>query len=186
MRGWQMVYSELRPHIKTGDVLCVNLRTFAAPCIRFGQRWAGVRSAQCTHNGVLHWFGDRLFVVEMDGMYNVARPASHYGHLDMRVYRPSDHVAGMAPGTIQTGFWASWLMDVERKYSFVEIGKVALRLMSRGLIRPGDSKAGICSSLAAEYLAMLGYDHKLPEVASPGEIEDYCRVHLDHVLPAPP
>jgi hypothetical protein len=82
-------YAEIRPQLKTGDLIAIDTRNRFTRGFQylFGHK----QYAHMTHCGILVWRGDRLMVCEMDGRCNVERPLSQYvAEYDCLFFRPAN------------------------------------------------------------------------------------------------
>ena len=157
-------YDEARSLIKSGDVLSFELKTTGAFFIRLGQKIAKLSDYKTTHSAIAWWLGGRLYVLEMDGKYNVLRPFSQYQGLSIHVSRPSTK-------TEMVKYYEEFTAKAIH-YSAKEIIRIGLRLITSDKAFDVDDKSEeVCSTWVNDWLNCVNVgitDLKLP---APAELQ---------------
>lgn len=148
-------YSQLRPHVRSGDLIAFEGKTFSGRMIR---TWSGSRYA---HVGIAMWLSasgarPRLFLLESRGGYGVT----------MRLMSSAG-----AAWYIPTGI--DWNGDVNR-FVWPLLGTAGydwVSLMRRCLfLQPRRNGVYYCSEFAGEILLQGGFDLPEEALADPGEL----------------
>lgn len=156
-----MKYIEARDLIQSGDIIGIEGRTRASGLTRLVQKLGGLEEdANCTHLAIAWWLEGRLYLVEMDGKYNVLRPLSQY-KTNIRWWKcPADKEA-------MRFYFDAMTQDLVH-YSMLDNISIGLRLLFG--INPKDSSGENCSDFVVRWLALSGFDMCLPYNVSPAEV----------------
>lgn len=158
-----MKYSDIRESIRTGDVIGVEGISFGASITRAVQKLGRQGDASnITHIAIAYWIGGRLFVMEMDGKYNVLRPLSqHAQECKLHIYDcPSDR-------ELVEGLFDKY-MSATIHYSQLDNIKTGLRLLFNLKQKDTDSSTN-CSIFGYDLLVDAGWYVRLNK-PSPSEM----------------
>jgi hypothetical protein len=159
----QMNYLNCRSSIQTGDIIGVEGTSFMSKVTQLVQRIGrqGEDSA-VTHVGIAWWLEDRLYIVEMDGKYNVLRPLSQHAFVaPIRIWKcPVNRLRLIN----QFAYWTSRTIH----YSITDLFKIGFRLWFGG--RRSEDEDLVCSSFVGAWLRACGWDKLTTNMPSPSEL----------------
>jgi hypothetical protein len=158
-----MKYSDIRSEIKTGDIVGIEGTSFASSITRFVQKLGRQgKQSNITHIAIAYWIGENLFVLEMDGKYNVIRPLSvHATATKVHIWEcPVDRK------TIEGLF--NKYMSKTIHYSMLDNFKTGLRLIF-GIKQKDTDSSTNCSIFAFDVLRDCGFNSQL-STPSPSEL----------------
>ena len=170
MRIYPCDYQKLRKTIRDGDIVGVAGVTWFARLTAILQKIAypQSRNTDISHVGIAGWHGDKLFLLEMDGRWNVARPLSQ--HIEKANFIEVK-VSPCGSNAMMSCF--SKMMNEAVHYEQVEILQIGLRLLLK--VKAKDVKAGeVCSTFATKWLQKSGWKppEEFPSLPSPSEVID--------------
>ena len=162
-----MKYEAIRTQIKTGDVVAIHGRGLLPTVIRLVQKIGGLGDlSTITHTGVAWWIEGRLYMIEMDGLYNVLRPLSQYINQDIPVSIYQCPVSNAMAAQFERAT-ANMI-----RYSLFDLLRIGLRLLSGGKNRHDNERNLVCSTFVARWLQWAGWIPPIgfPNMPSPGEL----------------
>jgi hypothetical protein len=164
MSELKMEYLDARRLIQSGDVVGVEGNSFGASITRTVQRLAGFgECAKTTHVAMAWWLEGRLYLVEMDGKYNVLRPMSQY-RVPMTLFKcPEENRAAVKD------LFSAMTQDLIH-YSMIQNVLTGLRILKRSKKEISDAHGENCSQFVARWYKCAGIDLQLPDDACPSEV----------------
>ena len=166
-----MEYAQIRSQIKTGDIIAIHGRGLFPTLIRAVQKISGLGDlASITHVGVAWWIEGRLYIVEMDGLYNVLRPLSHH------IQKREKISIFLCPVPVHA--MVAQFESVTMKmfvYGLSDLVKIGLRMLFKySNAKDRDERNLVCSTFVSRWLQQAGWKipEQFPSMPSPAEV---CR-----------